>query len=812
MKEETEKIRQGRRALFAGTGTPVLQEESIPVTEIREVIQKISIIEDSVPEEIPPIFEPVTTRLITLVKTLHQQKTEFADLESSLLLKNDQISSLTNENIQLSSERESYLNDLITSHTEFDRALEIFQYHDVPMVLTGPDRSLYDANNSFCTLFSIARSNITTAHPSLSKYFPDEPTIIGPDGERYSIVTLTPPVVPFDHEAISLVILIKTSPVSEPALQESEVPEEKNLTPDFEPFDTNEPAGQEFSQSKMPNPAALAFDFFPIPAVAINQYRTITACNQAFGSLVGRTKEQIILRDIGSCGIRLEDADAIGSVLQNPEPSQIDGVINHPDGTESRVYLEITPFLVADGEPQVLVVGVPVTPEYEPEEIKTHEEGKPSIDIMLRMLLDLNPAAAALLDKHAKILAANEGFAELTGTSPSDLFGTDVRDLGVLIPDAVLVQDATEVMYLPEVIRMETAWGVQESSGMVAPVGTSGSSVAVILILQPIIPPAEKAGPAPITQPSVQVEPETCVREVAETEKEQTKVTLDLNLVPVPGLQSDHTGLIVKVNESFSRITGVGPEQIEGHRRQELLVSDQSGLIHVSLSSGDFWLQEYPQNICDDKPLQTYWYMDLTDSTKKIRSLEKQIQTVQNEIKGIREKQGTQSKSQLADANEQIDIVEFELNEERYAIDITMVREVVEFQPVTPLPKTPPYVIGIINLRGEVTHVIDLAILLGQRPKKDRSGQKIIIIPSDVTNGEHVGIIVDNVQSVTEIMGRHVSMLGDDITTQIKTHIKGIIKISYDDILEKRSETSHKTTLIIWLDIKKILHDIQGYS
>jgi chemotaxis signal transduction protein len=82
-----------------------------------------------------------------------------------------------------------------------------------------------------------------------------------------------------------------------------------------------------------------------------------------------------------------------------------------------------------------------------------------------------------------------------------------------------------------------------------------------------------------------------------------------------------------------------------------------------------------------------------------------------------------------------------------------------------------------------------------------------------VTNGEHVGIIVDNVQSVTEIMGRNVSLLGDDITSQINTHIKGIIKISRDDILEKHTEGSgQNASLIIWLDIQKILHDIQGTS
>lgn len=129
---------------------------------------------------------------------------------------------------------------------------------------------------------------------------------------------------------------------------------------------------------------------------------------------------------------------------------------------------------------------------------------------------------------------------------------------------------------------------------------------------------------------------------------------------------------------------------------------------------------------------------------------------------------------------------------------------------ITPLPKTPSYVVGIINLRGEVTHIIDLGILLGERSTKERSEQKIIIVPQDTTHGEHIGIIVDNVQSVTEIMGRQVNSLGDDINSHIRTHIKGIIKISKDDTIDKRTDGQHGAELVIWLDMNKILSELQG--
>lgn len=817
MTEEQEKNGLGRRALFAGAGASPVRADLIPVSEIVEAVRKINEAQDSEPADIPEIFKPLITRLITLVKTINQQNLENADLQSRLHEKSEQISNLQSENIQLSSERESYLNDLITSHTEFDRALEIFQYHDVPMVLTGSENSLYDANNAFCTLFSIARSSITTSHPPLSTYFPDEPVITGPDGEAYSIVTLTPPVVPFDHEAISLVILVKTTRIPDTAAHA--ILDEKGQQTCEQVDDQTEIFESLPARNDSHNHALLAFEQFPLPAVIVDQYRTITACNQAFCSLVGRTKENVFLRDIGSCGIRSRDAETIAEILLDPKPSQTEALITHPDGTEETVFFGITPVELPDGEPLLLLAGVPISTDQEQaaaennEEIKTHTQGG---DLMLKMLLDLNPAAAALLDEHARVIYANEGFTELTGISPTDLTGTDVRDIGVAIPDSVLLKDATDVQYLSDVIRLETTWGVQENSGMVVPVGSSGSGVSVILILQPItkaeekpvpnqvqpIQPVETSLPSAISGPDVGVAPQT----------ESPINIAGTDDFPIPMMQTDMSGSIVSVNNAFTRMAGAGSELFVGQMRQKLMVFEPPGIVHATFPSGEFWFREAVWSKKGEETEQTFWYLDVTNEITRINSLEKSVLALEGQVKTIKEEQGIHSLSTQLDSGEQIDIVEFELNEERYAIDITMVREVVEIQPITPLPRTPPYVIGIINLRGEVTHVIDLAILLGQRSRSDRSGQKIIIIPSDVTGGEHVGIIVDNVQSVTEIMGRHVSMLGDDITTQIKTHIKGIIKITHNDVLEKRSETSQDTTLIIWLDIQKILHDIQGYS
>jgi len=60
-----------------------------------------------------------------------------------------------------------------------------------------------------------------------------------------------------------------------------------------------------------------------------------------------------------------------------------------------------------------------------------------------------------------------------------------------------------------------------------------------------------------------------------------------------------------------------------------------------------------------------------------------------------------------------LEVVEFKLGPERYAIESSFVREIIPLDDVTPLPCTPPFVRGLINLRGRILPVIDLKRFLG---------------------------------------------------------------------------------------------------
>ncbi|WP_214019891.1 chemotaxis protein CheW [Methanoculleus sp.] len=152
-----------------------------------------------------------------------------------------------------------------------------------------------------------------------------------------------------------------------------------------------------------------------------------------------------------------------------------------------------------------------------------------------------------------------------------------------------------------------------------------------------------------------------------------------------------------------------------------------------------------------------------------------------------------------------VDVVEFQLGEEHYALDIQIAREIVEMMPITPLPRAPEYLAGIINLRGEITNIIDLRDLLGLPASTEAENRKIVVLMPDVASGSNLGIIVDDVHSVISVHNDQIERINDDITSSISGYVKAIIKIG--------DEEDEKTkTLIIWLDIQKVISDLGYYQ
>ncbi|OQX24404.1 MAG: hypothetical protein BWK80_21035 [Desulfobacteraceae bacterium IS3] len=99
----------------------------------------------------------------------------------------------------------------------------------------------------------------------------------------------------------------------------------------------------------------------------------------------------------------------------------------------------------------------------------------------------------------------------------------------------------------------------------------------------------------------------------------------------------------------------------------------------------------------------------------------------------------------------------FRLEDTEYGIEILKVKEIVTMTPITPVPKMPPYIKGVINLRGRVIPVTDLRLRLGLKAAVYTDQTCIIIAESGSgKNRSMSGLIVDAVTGVCGIRARDI--------------------------------------------------------
>ncbi len=133
----------------------------------------------------------------------------------------------------------------------------------------------------------------------------------------------------------------------------------------------------------------------------------------------------------------------------------------------------------------------------------------------------------------------------------------------------------------------------------------------------------------------------------------------------------------------------------------------------------------------------------------------------------------------------------FKLDREIFALDITKVREVLDFTSITKVPRTPPFMRGVINLRGSVVPVVDLRLKFGM-PKTEQTVNTCIIITEVTVDGDItiLGALADSVQEVLDIGSGHIEP-APKIGTKLRTDfIKGMGK--------------HNDRFVLILDIDKV--------
>jgi len=99
----------------------------------------------------------------------------------------------------------------------------------------------------------------------------------------------------------------------------------------------------------------------------------------------------------------------------------------------------------------------------------------------------------------------------------------------------------------------------------------------------------------------------------------------------------------------------------------------------------------------------------------------------------------------------------FTLKEELFAIDISTVREVLDYTKITKIPHMPDFMLGVINLRGNVVPVIDMRLKFGMTHIDKTINTCIVILEVDFSGEELIlGALVDTVQEVVEMGEEHI--------------------------------------------------------
>ncbi|SIN71779.1 purine-binding chemotaxis protein CheW [Acetomicrobium flavidum] len=137
----------------------------------------------------------------------------------------------------------------------------------------------------------------------------------------------------------------------------------------------------------------------------------------------------------------------------------------------------------------------------------------------------------------------------------------------------------------------------------------------------------------------------------------------------------------------------------------------------------------------------------------------------------------------------------FDLFEEHYAIEVSKIKEIVRIpESITRVPNAPAYVCGVINLRGTVIPVMDIAVKMNRGKIERRGESRIVVIEEeDIV----FGILVDSVREVRTVNVDQIESAESIDSAISKEYLQGIIRTKEGD-------------LIVLLDVASIF-DIRSY-
>ncbi|NOU50824.1 chemotaxis protein CheW [Pseudoalteromonas sp. JBTF-M23] len=144
-----------------------------------------------------------------------------------------------------------------------------------------------------------------------------------------------------------------------------------------------------------------------------------------------------------------------------------------------------------------------------------------------------------------------------------------------------------------------------------------------------------------------------------------------------------------------------------------------------------------------------------------------------------------------ADSNDEVlQWVTYKLEDETYGINVMQVQEVLRYTEIAPVPGAPAYVLGIINLRGNVVTVIDTRARFGLVSADVTDNSRIVIIEAEK---QVIGILVDSVAEVVYLRSSEIDSAPNIGTEESAKFIQGV--------------SNREGELLILVDLNKLLND-----
>ena len=128
----------------------------------------------------------------------------------------------------------------------------------------------------------------------------------------------------------------------------------------------------------------------------------------------------------------------------------------------------------------------------------------------------------------------------------------------------------------------------------------------------------------------------------------------------------------------------------------------------------------------------------------------------------------------VSPSTRELELIAFRIGQQEFCVDIMSVREIRGWVPATPLPRSPPFVRGVINLRGAVLPILDLAARLGLQPPEPTARHVIIVAQ---VGSQVIGVLVDAVSDIITVDESTIQPPPELASDRVRAFVQGLLAI-----------------------------------